>query len=85
MHKVLVLGAGLVSHPIIRYFLDNDGFDLTVGTLYIEDARALIGDRTDALAVSVDVGDGIAAGFEHVRGVDIDGTQAEIGLTRASA
>ena len=33
MHKVLVLGAGLVSRPIVRYFLDNEGFDLTVGRI----------------------------------------------------
>ena len=57
MHKVLVLGAGLVSRPIVRYFLDNDGFDVTVATLYVEDARELIGERTDAVAAAVDVTD----------------------------
>ncbi|NIM00493.1 MAG: saccharopine dehydrogenase [Acidobacteria bacterium] len=57
MQKVLVLGAGLVSRPIVQYFLDHDGRDLTVATLYVEDAQRLIGDRTDARAVALDVTD----------------------------
>ena len=57
MHKVLVLGAGLVSRPIVRYFLDNDVVELTVATLYAEDAQKLIGERTDARALAVDVTD----------------------------
>ncbi|TDI46658.1 MAG: saccharopine dehydrogenase [Acidobacteria bacterium] len=57
MHKVLVLGAGLVSRPIVCYFLDHEGFDLTVATLRVEDAQKLIGDRANATAVAVDVTD----------------------------
>ncbi len=57
MHKVLVLGAGLVSRPIVRYFLNNDGFELTVATLNVEDAKESIGDRTDAVATAIDVTD----------------------------
>jgi len=39
----------------------------------------------ETLAVSVAIGDGIADGFEHVRDVDIDSTQATIGLKGRSA
>ncbi len=57
MHKVLVLGAGLVSRPIVHYFLDRAEVDLTVGTLYVEDAQRLIGDRPNARAIAIDVTD----------------------------
>ncbi len=33
MHKVLVLGAGLVSRPIVDYFIDHDGCKLTVARI----------------------------------------------------
>jgi len=56
-HRVLVLGAGLVSRPIIDYFLEADGIALTVATLYVEDAATLIGDAPDATAAGVDVTD----------------------------
>ena len=57
MHKVLVLGAGLVSRPIVSYFIDYDGCELTVATLHVEDAQGLIDGRPGAKAVAVDVTD----------------------------
>lgn len=57
MHRVLVLGAGLVSRPIIDYFLDVEDVELTVATLFVDDARKLIGDTAGATAVAVDVTD----------------------------
>jgi saccharopine dehydrogenase (NADP+, L-glutamate forming)/spermidine synthase len=55
VHKVLVLGAGLVTRPIVHYLLDRPEIRLTVATLYVEDAQALIGDRLEGRAAAVDV------------------------------
>ena len=39
--KVLVLGAGLVSRPLVRYLLDR-GFHVTVASRTVSKAEALI-------------------------------------------
>ncbi len=42
MKKVLVLGAGLVSRPLVRYLLDQPGFRVTVASRTVSKAEALI-------------------------------------------
>ena len=56
-HRVLLLGAGLVSRPLVRHFLDRDDVRLTVATLYLKDAEALVGDAANGRAVTVDASD----------------------------
>jgi len=50
MKKVLVLGAGLVSRPLVRYLLDR-GFLVTVATRTVRKAEALIAGRSNGRAV----------------------------------
>lgn len=55
MKKVLVLGAGLVSRPLVRYLLDQPDFHVTVASRTVSKAEALIaghpkGATTDLLA-----------------------------------
>jgi saccharopine dehydrogenase (NADP+, L-glutamate forming)/spermidine synthase len=55
--RVLILGAGLVSRPIVRHFLEDDGYRLTVASLDVEDAQALLNDHPRGTAREVDVAD----------------------------
>jgi len=55
--KVLVLGAGLVSGPLVHYLLGQDGFEVTVASRTVEKAQVLVGDATNGIAVRVDVKD----------------------------
>lgn len=56
MKKVLVLGAGLVSHPLVRYLLDHADFHVTVGTRTVAKAEALVAGhkRGSTVAVTAD-------------------------------
>ena len=56
MKRVLVLGAGLVARPMVRYLLDAPDFEVTVASRTVGKAKALIGDhpRGKALALLVD-------------------------------
>ncbi len=42
MKKVLVLGAGLVSRPLVRYLLDQPDFSVTVASRTVSKADALV-------------------------------------------
>jgi len=42
MKKVLILGAGLVSRPMVRYLLEHDGIEVTVASRTLSKAEALI-------------------------------------------
>jgi saccharopine dehydrogenase-like NADP-dependent oxidoreductase len=42
MKKILVLGAGLVSRPLVRYLLDHPDFRVTVASRTVSKAEALI-------------------------------------------
>ena len=57
MKRVRVLGAGRVSRPIVRYFLDQGGYQVAAASLFIADARALVEDHPDGTALAVDVTD----------------------------
>jgi len=53
MKKVLVLGAGLVSRPLVRYLLDQPDFKVTVASRTVSKAEALIADHPDGTAVAL--------------------------------
>ncbi len=42
MKKVVILGAGLVSKPMVRYLLEHEGIEVTVASRTISRAEALI-------------------------------------------
>lgn len=56
MKKVLILGAGLVSRPHVRYLLDVPEFQVTVASRTVSKAEALIDGhpRGTAMALNVD-------------------------------
>ena len=43
MRKVLVLGAGLVSRPLVRYLLKQPDYHVTVASRTVSKAEKLIG------------------------------------------
>ncbi len=57
MKKVLVLGAGLVAGPLVRYLLNVDEFTVTVASRTVEKAQALVGDADNGIAQSLNVKD----------------------------
>ncbi len=54
MKNILVLGAGLVARPLVRYLLDH-GFHVTVASRTVEKARALVGDHPNGKALPFDI------------------------------
>jgi len=56
MKKVLVLGAGMVAGPLIRYLLERE-YALTVTSLAIEDAVKLLGGDPNGVAMTLDLTD----------------------------
>ena len=55
--RVLILGAGLVSRPIVDYLLEKSDFELTVADLDPANAEGVIDGRERARAVALDVND----------------------------
>ena len=56
MKKILVLGAGLVSRPLVRYLLEA-GFHVTVASRTLEKARRLIDGEGRGKALRLDAAD----------------------------
>ncbi len=56
MKSILLLGAGLVTPPLVRYLLDS-GFRMTIADQVPEKAEALAADRPNAAAVTFSVED----------------------------
>lgn len=56
MKKVLVLGAGLVAKPLVRYLLDQPDFHVKVASRTVSKAEKLVGDhpRGEAQPLNVD-------------------------------
>ncbi len=56
MKRVLVLGAGLVSRPMVRYLLDSPDIEVTVASRTVSKAEVLVGNhpRGKALPLLVD-------------------------------
>jgi len=57
MKRVLVLGAGLVSRPLVHYLLHQEGFQVTVASRTVGKAEDLIAGRKNGIAEQVDVND----------------------------
>jgi len=55
MKNILVLGAGLVTRPLVRYLLDQPGYRVTVASRTLGKAEALIGDHAQGKAVAFDI------------------------------
>jgi len=63
MKHVLVLGAGLVTRPPVRYLLDQPDFRVTVASRTVSKAKALVGDHPRGKAIAFDITkDGAALG-----------------------
>lgn len=56
MKKILVLGAGMVAGPLIRYLLDRN-YSLTVTSLVLEDAVKLLAGNENGKAMTLDLED----------------------------
>ena len=57
MKKVLVLGAGLVAGPLVRYLLNVGEFTVTVASRTVGKAQALTGGASNGIALSLNVKD----------------------------
>lgn len=57
MKKALVLGAGLVAGPLVRYLLGVDEFTVTVASRTVEKAQALVGGASNGIARALNVKD----------------------------
>lgn len=57
MKKVLILGAGLVARPMVRYLLDLPEFEVTVASRTVAKAQGLVEDRQRGHALAVLAGD----------------------------
>jgi saccharopine dehydrogenase-like NADP-dependent oxidoreductase len=57
MKKVLILGAGLVTRPHVRYLLDVPEFEVTVASRTVSRAEALVNGHPRGKAVALDVSD----------------------------
>jgi len=56
MQKVLVLGAGLVARPLVRYLLDK-GYDVTCASRTVAKAEALVAGHAHGRAFPLDLSD----------------------------
>ena len=56
MKSILVLGAGMVARPLVRYLLDH-GFSVTQADLDVERAEAMIAGHEHGRAVAMDLAD----------------------------
>lgn len=55
MNKVLVLGAGMVSRPLVRYLLDLPGVTVTMASRTVEKAETIIDNHSDGTPVALNV------------------------------
>jgi saccharopine dehydrogenase-like NADP-dependent oxidoreductase len=55
MQKVLILGAGLICRPIVRYLLESGNTEVTQATRTVDKARTMIGGHPHGQAVALDV------------------------------
>ena len=62
MKRVLILGAGLVTGPMVKYLLDA-GYHVAVASRTVSKAKALVGDHPNGEAIAFDIqhdSDGVA-------------------------
>ncbi len=55
MRKVLILGAGLIARPVVRYLLELGGLEVTQASRTVEKIRTIIEDHASGRAVALDV------------------------------
>ena len=68
--NVLVLGAGLVAGPLVRYLMDQPDFRVKVASRTLSKAERLVGDHPRGEAQQLDVNDEAALG-ELIRQADL--------------
>ncbi|GBC61587.1 saccharopine dehydrogenase [Desulfonema ishimotonii] len=56
MNRILVLGAGFVARPLVRYLLDTPETELTVASRTLSRAENLLGGHPEGIAKALDVG-----------------------------
>ena len=56
-YKVLILGAGLVSRPIVRYLLDHPTFSVTMASRTVSKAEKIINKHPYGTAIELNVND----------------------------
>ena len=57
MKKVLILGAGFVSRPGVRYLLDSKVLNVTVADIFPERAEELVHGYENGKAMELDIND----------------------------
>lgn len=57
MRKILVLGAGLVSRPLVEYLLKQSDFQVTVASRTVSKAEKLVGNHPRGKAIALNVDD----------------------------
>lgn len=57
MSNVLVLGAGMVSRPLVRYLLEQQNFNVTMASRTVSKAEAIVDTHPHGTALSLDVKD----------------------------
>lgn len=57
MNKVLVLGAGMVSRPLVRYLLEQKRYDVKVASRTVSKAEALVDGHPHGVAMELNVKD----------------------------
>lgn len=72
MKKILVLGAGLVSRPMVRYLLDIPDFEVSVASRTVSKAQDLVGNHTRGRAIALNVDDEAGVG-KPGGGADLSG------------
>lgn len=58
--KILILGAGLVARPVVRYLLDRPDYRVTVASRTVRKADALVQGHERGRSVALDVNDAAA-------------------------
>ena len=59
MSNVLVLGAGMVSRPLVRYLLEQQNINVTMASRTVSKAETIIDNHPNGSAVSLNVNDDI--------------------------
>ena len=70
INKILVLGAGFVAGPLVRYFLDRPDSAVTVADVEPAKAEALAGGRARGRALALDLKD-VDSLKKEIAGADI--------------
>ena len=60
MKKILVLGAGLVAGPLVRYLMDCPGIEVVLAARNRKKADLLVGDHASGRTIVLDMDDGAA-------------------------